>query len=360
MSLTTPILYSIPAFDASQPQVFTFYSVGGNQVTGNILTIKNNATLATVYSQQQNTYKFEHTLPAGTLTNGTYYQATLQTVDAQNNKSNASAPIQFYCYTQPSFTISNMPVGNIITNSSFAFSITYNQEQGETLNAYVFNLYNAGGALISTSNTSYNSSTTLPFTGTYLFSGFEDKSTYFIEVNGVTSGGTQITTGRIKFTTNYSTFNTFSYLFLTNNCSGGYITIESNIVGIDDITNPQNPTYIDNKEIDLRKDGYYVKWVDGYIISGNWTMRMWGRQFTPDKEIVRFSNTDGDIVSIYYRQTTTQAYFEMRCVNKNFIWGYTIESQYISPPADNEQVFCWLRKIDNLYELKIENRGVEA
>ena len=41
MSLTTPILYSIPAFDASQPQVFTFYSVGGNQVTGNILTIKN-------------------------------------------------------------------------------------------------------------------------------------------------------------------------------------------------------------------------------------------------------------------------------------------------------------------------------
>ena len=57
MSLTTPILYSIPAFDASQPQVFTFYSVGGNQVTGNVLTIKNNATLETVYSQQQNTYK---------------------------------------------------------------------------------------------------------------------------------------------------------------------------------------------------------------------------------------------------------------------------------------------------------------
>lgn len=193
-----------------------------------------------------------------------------------------------------------------------------------------------------------------------MFSGFEDKSTYFIEVNGVTSGGTQITTGRIKFTTNYSTVNTFSYLFLTNNCSGGYITIESNIVGIDGITNPQNPTYIDNTEIDLRNDGYYVEWVDGYIISGDWTMRMWGRQFTPDKEIVRFSNTDGDIVSIYYQQTTTQAFFEMRCVNKNFIWGYTIESQYISPPADNEQVFCWLRKIDNLYELKIENRGVEA
>ena len=360
MALTTPILYNVPAFDSSQAQIFAFNSLGGNQVTGSTLTIKNNVTLQTVYSQTQISYRFEHILPANTLVNGTYYQATLTTRDASGNESNPSAAIQFYCYTQPSFEISNMPVGNIITNSSFAFSITYNQEQGETLNAYVFNLYNAGGALISTSNTLYNSSTTLPFTGTYLFSGFEDKSTYFIEVNGVTSGGTQITTGRIKFTTNYSTFSTFSYLFLTNNCSGGYITIESNIVGIDGITNPQNPTYIDNQEIDLRKDGYYVEWADGYIISGDWTMRMWGRQFTPDKEIVRFSSANGDIVSIYYRQTATQAFFEMRCVNKNFIWGYTIESQYISLPADNEQVFCWLRKIDNLYELKIENRGVEA
>ena len=360
MALTTPILYNVPAFDSSQAQIFAFNSLGGNQVTGSTLTIKNNVTLQTVYSQTQISYRFEHILPANTLVNGTYYQATLTTRDASGNESNPSAAIQFYCYTQPSFTISNMPVGNIITNSSFAFSITYNQEQGETLNAYVFNLYNAGGALISTSNTLYNSSTTLPFTGTYLFSGFEDKSTYFIEVNGVTSGGTQITTGRIKFTTNYSTFSTFSYLFLTNNCSGGYITIESNIVGIDGITNPQNPTYIDNQEIDLRKDGYYVEWADGYIISGDWTMRMWGRQFTPDKEIVRFSSANGDIVSIYYRQTATQAFFEMRCVNKNFTWGYTIESQYISLPADNEQVFCWLRKIDNLYELKIENRGVEA
>ena len=360
MALTTPILYNVPAFDSSQAQIFAFNSLGGNQVTGSTLTIKNNVTLQTVYSQTQISYRFEHILPANTLVNGTYYQATLTTRDASGNESNPSAAIQFYCYTQPNFEISNMPVGNIITNSSFAFSITYNQEQGETLNAYVFNLYNAGGALISTSNTLYNSSTTLPFTGTYLFSGFEDKSTYFIEVNGVTSGGTQITTGRIKFTTNYSTFSTFSYLFLTNNCSGGYITIESNIVGIDGITNPQNPTYIDNQEIDLRKDGYYVEWADGYIISGDWTMRMWGRQFTPDKEIVRFSSANGDIVSIYYRQTATQAFFEMRCVNKNFIWGYTIESQYISLPADNEQVFCWLRKIDNLYELKIENRGVEA
>ena len=55
MALPTPILYSIPAFDATQEQVFTFASIGGSQVIANTLTIKNNATSATVYSQTQTT-----------------------------------------------------------------------------------------------------------------------------------------------------------------------------------------------------------------------------------------------------------------------------------------------------------------
>ena len=148
MALTTPILYTVNAFDATQEQVFNFNVLGGNQVVANTLTIKNNETLATVYSETQTTFKFEHTLPANTLANGTYYQATLTTKDAQGNESSPSAPIQFYCYSKPVFEISNMPNGNVITNSSFAFTITYNQEQGEILNAYVFNLYSASGALI--------------------------------------------------------------------------------------------------------------------------------------------------------------------------------------------------------------------
>ena len=124
--LTTPILYSVNAFDAQNPFIFQFASIGGNQVVANTLTIKNNATLSTVYSATQTTFKFEHILPANTLTNGTYYQATLTTKDVQGNISNASAPIQFYCYSQPSFEITNLPNGNVIQNSSFAFSVTYN------------------------------------------------------------------------------------------------------------------------------------------------------------------------------------------------------------------------------------------
>ena len=360
MALTTPILYSIPAFDAQNSFVFQFASIGGNQVVANTLTIKNNATLTTVYSATQTTFKFEHTLPANTLTNGTYYQATLTTKDAQGNISNASVPIQFYCYSQPSFEISNMPTGNIVTNSSYAFTMTYNQAQGEILNAYVFNLYGASGALISTSNTMYNTNTSLPLNVSYLFSGFEDKTTYSIEVTGVTVNGTQITTGCIPFTTDYTKPDMFSFLFLTNNCKGGYITIKSNVIGIGGISNPKTPIFIDNQEVDLREAGSYVEWVEGYTVTDDWTMRLWGRDFTPNSEIFRFSNVDGDIITIEYHADETQCWFELKAKHNDWLWGYVTESAHITLPAETEQVFCWLRRIDNLYDLRIENRGVES
>ena len=360
MALTTPILYSVSAFDAQNSFIFQFASIGGSQVVANTLTIKNNATLATVYSATQNTYKFIHTLPANTLTNGTYYQATLTTKDAQGNESSPSAPIQFYCYSQPMFEISNMPSGNVITNSSFAFTVAYNQAQGEILNAYVFNLYSASGALISTSNTMYNTDTSLPLNVSYLFSGFEDNASYSIEVTGVTANGTQITTGRIPFTASYTKPDMFSFLFLTNNCKGGYITIKSNIIGINGISNPETPTYINNKEIDLRGTDSYVEWVEGYTVTGNWTTRLWGRDFMPNSEIFRFSNIDGDIITIEYHADATQCWFELRAKHNDWVWGYVTESAHIALPSETEQVFCWLRRIDNFYELRIENRGVES
>lgn len=334
MALTTPILYNVPAFDATKEQVFTFTSISGSQVVANTLTIKDNATLTTVYSQTQTTYRFEHTLPANTLTNGTYYQATLTTKDAQGNESSPSNSIQFYCYSEPTFVISNMPTGNVVTNSSFAFNVTYNQIQGEILNAYVFNLYSASGVLISTSGTMYNTDSTLPLTLSYLFSGFEDKASYSVEVTGITTNGTQITTGRIGFTTSYTTPDTFSYLFLANNCKGGYITIESNIINIDGETNPDPATYIYNKEIDVRADGNYVQWVKGYEINGNWTMRIWGRNFRPNQEIFRFSNTSGDIITITYRESRKVNYTVTNLIGE--VGNFETGTYYIS---GNERTF---------------------
>lgn len=360
MALTTPILYSMSAFDASQATTFTFNVIGGSQVVANTLTIRNNATLAIVYNETQTTFQFRHTVPANTLINGTYYQATLTTQDADGNVSTSSNVIQFHCYTAPTFEFSNMPNGNVIENASFSFNVTYNQIQGEILNAYVFNLYNAAGSLISTSGVQYNIDTTLPLIISYLISGFEDGASYSIEATGVTTDGTQITTGKIAFIVKYAAPTMFSFLRLANNCSGGYITIESNVIGIDGETNSETPIYIDDKEIDLRVEGAYVQWANGYVINGDFTMRLWGRDFNENTEILNFTNSDNDNITLRYCADDTNCWFELRVVRHGDYWGYVIESEYIALPAADEQIFCWLRRIGNVYELKIENRGVES
>ena len=98
------------AFDATQAQVFGFNVVGGDQVTANRLTIRDNATNTVVYQETQETFKYEHTLPANTLTNGTYYNATLATQDVAGTYSAESVPIQFYCFTQPEIEFTNIPM----------------------------------------------------------------------------------------------------------------------------------------------------------------------------------------------------------------------------------------------------------
>lgn len=360
MALTTPILYSVPAFDSLQAQTFTFNVIGGSQVVANTLTIKDNATLSTVYSQTQTTFKFEHTLPTNTLTNGTYYQATLSTKDAQGNESTESAPIQFYCYTQPTFSITNMPLGNIVQNASYSFTATYNQIQGELLNAYVFNLYNSSGALIDTSSTLYTTSSSLPTSASYLFSGFDDKSSYSVEVNGITVGGTNITTGKVVFTTRYEHPSAFSLFYLSNNCQDGYISIESNIVNIDGTSEPESPTYIDGKEIDLRQDGAYVTWKEGFVVPRDFTLRLWGRDFNVNSEILRFTNTDGATLSVRYCVYNGKCWFELYVVQNADMWTYIAKSELIYSPRADEQLFCWLRGEGGLYDIDIENRGVIA
>lgn len=117
MSLTRPTLLSQVAFDATQQQNFTFTVSGTSaQIVANQLTIRNQETNDIVYQEKQETFNFVHTVNAGELTNGTYYNATVSVFDAQDNQSPESIPIQFWCYSTPSVIFTNIPVDNIITN----------------------------------------------------------------------------------------------------------------------------------------------------------------------------------------------------------------------------------------------------
>lgn len=68
MALTKPQLYNVAAFDATQDFIFTFNVIGGSQVVGNRLTIRDNTTDEVVYQEVQTTYRFEHIVASNSLT----------------------------------------------------------------------------------------------------------------------------------------------------------------------------------------------------------------------------------------------------------------------------------------------------
>ena len=284
MALTQPILNSIAAFDATQEHIFSFISIGGDQVLGSQLTIYDNETGAQVYQGNYTSFKFEYPLAAGTLTNGKYYNATISTINNASEFSEPSNPVEFYCYTAPVLTITNIPASGTIEQSNYTFQGSYVQAEGELLNGYQYTLYDSNKEQISQSAILYD--------GLYqhTFSGMANDTSYYVELSGSTINNTPVSSGLLLFTIRYIQPASFAICDLVNNCENGFIQISSNIVSIDGKSEPDPPKYIDNKEVDLTDDGNWVQWDEGFNMQNDFTMRIWGRSFGDNEPIVTMKN----------------------------------------------------------------------
>lgn len=285
--LTQPIINPIPAFDSTRAHTISFVVIGGAQVIGNRLVISDNKTGKEIYNKIQSTMKLEHSIPANTLTNGGYYNAVVYTIDSANNESVASTPVPFYCYSQPSLTIDNIPATETIENGTYKFVGSYLQQENELLNSYQYTLYNSNKNVLSQSALIYyDTDSSLSYT----FVGMSNDTAYYIELSGETINGTKITSGLKYFTVRYIQPASFAICDLVNNCEDGYIQISSNIVAIDGKSNPDPPIYIDDKEVDLRDPDSWVEWNSGFRIQDDFTMRVWGRDFNDYQNIITLTN----------------------------------------------------------------------
>lgn len=285
--LTQPIVNPIAAFDATRAHTINFTVIGGAQVVGNRLVISDNETGTEIYNNKQLTMKLEHTIPAGTLSNGGYYNAVIYTVDNSGAESVASTAVPFYCYSQPVLTIDNIPQTETIENGTYAFVGSYLQQEDEPLNSYQYTLYNSNKEVLSQSALIYYEADN---SLSYTFVGMSNDTAYYISLTGETVNGTKITSGLRYFTVRYLQPASFAICDLVNNCEDGYIQISSNIVAIDGKSNPDPPVYIDDKEVDLREPDTWVRWNEGFRIQNDFTMRVWGRDFNPYEKIITLTN----------------------------------------------------------------------
>ena len=360
MALTRPTLLAMAAFDATQKQIFSFTVTGTSaQIVANQLTIRNNDTNEIVYQEKQETFKYEHVVNENELTNGVYYNAVLSVFDADNNQSSDSVPIQFWCYTTPAISFSNIPSTNIINNSSFDFQFLYTQTENEPINSYAINLFNSSQVQISTSGILYANNGTPPFTGNYTFTGFENNTIYYIQVTGTTIEGTVVDTGLQQFTVQYKHPDIFALAQLNNNCEEGYVTITSNFVLIKGESNPSPPVYINEEEVDLTSNGSWVQWSEGFNITGNMLARVWFRNPNNYTPILRFSNAQGQTITLNFmlgyenvESSTMGAYVEAYIESLDWFYYY-IFSNYVTPLDDSEGYVLYFQRINNIYSLQL-------
>lgn len=329
------------------------------QQTGNVIKIYDNETNNLVYDETlTNYYKPECTVPANTLLNGKLYKVTVSVICSEGT-SIPSEPVLFYCYTSPSLAFRNLVQDQLIQSDTYKVELLYSQPEGEELEDYFVRLYSSEKAVIYTSSVRYDTDNLF-----INISGMENNTQYYFKAFGKTITGMDIETDYVLVTIRYLQPTIYSLVELNNNYHGGYVTIKSNILSLRARVyrdgEEVDPSYIDGKFIDLRDPNTILKFEENYSVPPFFTIELRGCSFVQNSAPLVLS--DGEHKSfVYYRKgnfvgsdNQEKAYFEFRIVDELI---YTIVSNYIEIPSENELVGFQLTRRNNNYSLIACNYG---
>ena len=362
-----PICQSVPAFDATvaynveenpNSNIFRFTSSEGTRINANRLIIKENQTGKTVYDKTIYPYfKFDHIIPANTLRNGIEYIFAFQVFYRVNQQileqSGLSDFVHFMCYKTPTLKITNIPESGEYSGSNFELDIQYNQEQKELLDISKVILFNNLGNKIFESGSIYNKSNKVPLNFKYTLMGLNRDTTYQVKVVGITVNKTLVESPRYIFTIRYSAPQLNTLLELKNNCYDGCIELKNNFIVIDSEQYPEdlgsNPKYL-NKEkgtLDLREKDTFLTYKGGFNIESNFTERL----FVQNPNLGNITTLTGYGSRIEVNLIQDKDYYLELKAYSGISTPYII---YSNPIKDKTRLLIWIRKKDNLFEVRGE------
>ena len=358
MAMMKPIGYSVSAFDATQNQVFKFDVQGGSQVNYNEIIIRNNTTNAVAYQNKIQSFVFSQTVPSNTLSNGIYYNYSFITYDVNDNASEPSTPIPFYCYTTPTVVFTNLPSDNILQNASFQFVIQYNQTEGENLKRLNIYLYDSNNNIIDSSG-DLTSVMIPPINFVYNVNGLFDEERYYIQVVAETQYDTIVYSNKEELFVNYESPIIFNLVDLTNNCEKGYVTVTNNNISIDGESNPTPPHYLNDERIDLVNYDTWVQWTKGYNFSNqNYSIGIWMSPAQLGNFIEMWNSTQN--IKLYGKLTREIPYGETEPKDCFELNGYNGLSQtlyqfsnYINMINNLKNIVIWIKRNEDEFTLTL-------
>lgn len=349
--MSKPQLYTINAWDATIEQTFIF-RWEGNQAFGNIIQIKNNTNNEVVYEKPDITMQLKHTLSANTLKNGILYNVRVAVLDIDNNISEYSEPMLFYCFTTPLFKFNNITENDIIKNSSYQITMSYAQIENEPLQSWEIGLYDLSKNRIQNSGVRYTNNIE------YTLTNLEDNQSYYIRATCMTLNNMEVDTGYILFSVNYEQPSIYSLLTLENVKNSGYIKLQSNIRAVE-AHSDKEVIYIDNEFVDLRDNSIYIN--DDFSLDDDFIINLLGYNLTTNKLIMQLSDGD-NIINLYLRKgvydinsNKEKVFLELN-IPINFT-SYICFSNYIDNPSNTDLIDIWIKRKNELYEVYIFNKG---
>ena len=351
--MAKPILYNADAWDSKNEKTFNFLWEG-NQAFGNILQIRNNLTDKIVYEESETTMQLKHNVPANTLKNGTLYNVRVAVIDIDNNVSEFSDPMLFYCYTTPTFTFDNIEKNQIIKNASYQVTMSYEQSEGEPLQSWEISLYDISRSKIQSSGVYYTDNIK------YTLTDLEDNQTYYIKATCITLNGMEVDTGYIEFSVNYKQPSIYSLLTLENVKNNGYIKLQSNIRAVE-AHSLKNVEYIDDEYANLKNNMIYID--DDFSLDDDFVINLLGYDLTPNTLIMQLSDGNNKI-NIYLRKgiydingNEEKTFLELS-IPVGFT-SYVCYSNYIDNPDKYDILDIWIKKKYGLYSVYITNEDGE-
>lgn len=349
-----PTLFNMVAFDSTNEETFQF-QWNGNQSFGNILKIyTNDIENKLIYEKPQTTMQLKHTLPANTLTNGVLYNARIKVIDVDDNESEDSEPILFYCFTTPTFTFDNISENDIIKNSSYQVNMSYKQIEGEPLQSWEISLYDMSQSKIQGSGVNYVDDIK------YTLTDLEDEQTYYIKATCMTLNGMEVSTDFIPFKVEYKRPSVYSLLTLENVKNSGYISLQSNIRAVE-AKSSKYTEYVDGHYVNLKNNTVFID--QDFSLNDDFIINLLGYNLTPNALIMQLSDGTNNI-NLYLRKGIYDINnnIENTFIELNVPMGFTsyvCYSNYIDNPSNSDMLDIWIRKKNGLYNVYITNKGGE-
>lgn len=355
--LTTPILNDIKTFNAIKENTITFNVIGGNQVVGNNLIIERVSDNVAVYNQSQETFNFRHILPAHTIINGTNYRAKVRTKDINNNWSNFSTTLLFWCYSEPFLNITTIDYNNQnrVYNQTVLFETTYSQTEGEVLQSYRYLLYNENKDLLRSFPEQFADGSH-PLAQE--IAGLENSQLYYLEVKTLSPNGNSGTTELIHFRPFYIAPKLTVTVTPENLSDQGAIKVSANIIQIilklydnnGNQINPLNVEYIDGEWIDMTRIDYDKLVADGgfSILQSNFMLQIWCKDLPEDKVFLTLYAPQGRL-EMFKLNNRIRIY---KYIDRLDFQGYFVSNEF--EVEDGQELMIYMKQDNHSIDLQVE------